>query len=166
MGSDRRYTARPLENPMRSLITFFVFASATAFVACDASADAPAPGATVESSVSASEAPPSGDSLDPMLIASCHAAFRDASGRVEAARLGAASCVDASDCTVAIAETGCTGEVASAVSSAGEAQFLSFVDRVDAHVCGALPAACAPVREADPADLGVACVQSRCTLVE
>ena len=163
-GSHRRYTARPLENPMRSLIicTVFAFVSASALVACDTSVDAPAFGLGAES-VSPPEASPS---VDPLLVASCHVAFRDASGRIETARLGAAACVDASDCTIAIAETGCTGEVASAVSAEGEARFLSFVDRVDAHVCSGLPSACAPALEADPVEVGVACVASRCTLVE
>ncbi len=145
---------------MRSLIIYSViaFASATALIACDSGSDA----ATVDV-VAASVA--TGD-MDPMLVASCHAAFRDASERVASAEGDASSCVEDSDCTVAIADTGCTGEIASAVSVDGEEAFLQFVDRIDAHVCGALPAECAPAAIADPADVAVACVASRCTIVE
>jgi hypothetical protein len=135
----------------------------TAFVlACDTGESAPD---VARAAASVSDGPAL-EATDPMLVASCHAGYREAFERIEAAREEAASCSVDSDCTLVVSETRCTGELVGAVSAAREASFLDFVSRVDARLCADAPASCSPSGEADPEPLEVACVEHRCALVD
>lgn len=147
---------------MRRLVSLFSFAFALALplVACD-STTTDGPDTAVSGEQMADEL-----TVEPGLISECHAAFHDASASLEAARLDAAACTSDSDCTVAVADTRCTGEVDQAVSVTGEAGFLGFVDRLDTRLCADVAPSCAAAPADEPAEREVACVAQRCTLVE
>ena len=148
---------------MRSLITLLAATlTSSALTACDQGLDAPT---TTQGANSV--AAPSYDtaSLDPMLLATCHAAYRDAVKRIEDKRIESAICLEDSDCTIAVAETACTGELASAIHLDAEYAFLGVAARVDARHCARLPAECTPAPAEDAEPLAVACLSNRCTIV-
>jgi hypothetical protein len=149
---------------LKSIIITLTSISGLALVACDDGAADTAPSDTTLAPNTAAK----GDSeatLDPMLMATCHAASRDADSRIAAALAEATVCKTSAECTIAVTETRCTGELVNAVSRAGEAGFIDFVERVDTRVCGDLPSECVPPSDPDPRELEVACVSNRCLIV-
>lgn len=149
-------------NPLRSIIIALASVSGLTIAACDTGADSDASETTLGANTVAK-----GDAatdLDPMLMATCHAADRDAIRHIEAALVDATVCKTSAECTVTVTETRCTGELAAAVASSREASFLSFVDRVDARVCSDVPDACAPPADPNPASVHVACIDHRCVI--
>lgn len=147
---------------MRSLVSILAAALTTsALFACDTTVEAPNTTQGASSVVSPSPAP---SQLDPMLLATCHAAYREAAELIEDKRVASAICLQDSDCTIAVAETACTGEIPAAVNVDAEYAFLGFAARVDARQCATVPAECTPTPSDDAAPLEVLCVANRCTI--
>lgn len=148
---------------MRSLLSLLAATlTASALIGCDTSLELPT---TTEgaSSVANPGAVPS--SVDPLELAICHAARREASQLIEERRSESAACVQDSDCTIAVAETACTGEIPAAINFDAEYAFLGFVARVDSRRCATVPVECAPVAAEDVVPLEVACGANRCAIV-
>jgi len=148
---------------MRSLLSLLAAAlTASALFGCDTSLELPT---TTEgaSSVANPEAMPS--SIDPLELAICHAARREASQLIEERRSESAACAQASDCTIAVAETACTGEIPAAINLDAEYAFLGFVARVDSRRCATVPAECTPAHADDAAPLEVECIANQCVIV-
>lgn len=147
---------------MRSLVTIFAAALTTsALVACDTTLDAPTTTQGASSVVSPS---PEASQVDPLVLATCHAAYREASELLEERRIASAICLQDSDCTIAVAETACTGELPAAINVDAEYAFLGFAARVDARQCATVPAECTPTPADDAAPLEVSCIANRCTI--
>ena len=119
-------------------------------IACDASSEQPE-GAPIVS-------------VEPMDLSECRAASVDGHAALASLSNGASACEVDSDCTIAVADTRCTGEVAVAVSVGDEERFLLLTDKLDARLCADLRADCGSPSESEPESLNAVCDAGRCTI--
>lgn len=146
---------------MRSFITKLAvaFALVTPTVACDMGSETSETKTDIDAATLT-------NTMDVETQMACNESYRAASSRIEEERVEGAFCKVDSDCTVTVVETGCTGEMAIAIGAEAEASFMAYVDRLDASMCNNVPTACTGIADEDPAAVGVACVQNRCTTTD